>query len=133
MSVGRIIPLPFEFPRVRGCVVMGVAVVLASWFWFWFCDCCCWSKADVEFEFDDDGENFPPAPTPAPLPVVEADGERNLARNLALFTINASYSLPTRRRNSRISTRQITPIHEPANIPREVMCHDSARKPVAFC
>ena len=51
-----------------------------------------------------------------------------MERNLALFTINASYSRPTRRKNSRISTRQITPIHEPANIPREVMCHDLARK-----
>lgn len=107
---------------------MGVAVVLASWLWFRFCDCCCWSKADVEFEFDDEGEDLPLAPTP--LPVVE--GERNLARNRALFTINASYSRPTRRRNSRISTRQITPIHEPANIPREVMCHDLVRKPVVF-
>lgn len=128
MSVGRIIPLPFS---VCGCgwVVMGVAAVFVSWFWFW--DCCCWSKADVEFEFDDEGEDFPPAPTPFPAPVV-GEGERNFARNLALFTINASYSRPTRRRNSRMSTRQITPIHEPANIPREVMCHDLARKPVAF-
>src|SRR5690349_4795544 len=44
-------------------------------------------------------------------------------------TMKRSYSLPARRRNSRRMTRRITPIHEPANMPLEVMRHELEMKP----
>lgn len=40
----------------------------------------------------------------------------------------ASYSEPTRRRNSRQTTRSATPMHEAANMALFVMCHDEERK-----
>ena len=40
-----------------------------------------------------------------------------------------SYSRWRRRRNSRLITRKITPMHEPANIPLEVICHELEMKP----
>lgn len=43
--------------------------------------------------------------------------------------MKASYSRPTRRRNSRQITRRMTPMQEPANMPLEVMCHCLERKP----
>ena len=67
------------------------------------------------------------------IAVEEADGgdsmDRYCLRCRARRMINASYSLPKRRRNSRHNTRQITPMQDPANMPREVMCHDLEMKP----
>ena len=40
-----------------------------------------------------------------------------------------SYSLPARRRNSRVMTRRMTPMQDPANMPLLVMCHELDRKP----
>lgn len=39
-----------------------------------------------------------------------------------------SYSLPNRRKNSRVMTSSTTPIHDAAKAPADVTCHDSARK-----
>lgn len=44
-------------------------------------------------------------------------------------TMYRSYSLPTRRRNSRDTTRRMTPMHDPANMPLEVICHEDEMKP----
>lgn len=41
-----------------------------------------------------------------------------------------SNSRPRRRRNSRDITRRITPIHEPANIPLDVIRHVDEMKPI---
>ena len=42
--------------------------------------------------------------------------------------IRRSYSRCRRRKNSRRSTRPMTPMHEPTNMPLEVMCHVVDRK-----
>lgn len=57
------------------------------------------------------------------------DRDRYWCRSLARRMMNASYSRPMRRRNSRISTRQMTPMQEPANSLVEVMCQVEERKP----
>lgn len=51
--------------------------------------------------------------------------------DLCCLNKRRSYSLPSRRRNSRRMTRRTTPIQDPANIPLEVMCHDLAMKQVS--
>lgn len=43
--------------------------------------------------------------------------------------MKASYSRPTRRRNSRQRTSEMTPMQEPPNMPWEVMCHPLEMKP----
>lgn len=59
-------------------------------------------------------------------------GVRYWARICARWTIKASYSRAMRRKNSRAMTRQMTPMQEPANMPRDLMCQLLARKPVPF-
>lgn len=59
----------------------------------------------------------------------EIDPDRYILLRRARRRIKASYSLPTRRRNSRHKTRQMVPMQDPANMPCEVMCQELERKP----
>lgn len=59
-------------------------------------------------------------------------GVRYRARICARWTIKASYSRAMRRKNSRAMTRQMTPMQEPANMPRDLMCQLLERKPISF-
>lgn len=66
------------------------------------------------------------APFSEVLPVVDAGGEALLTCSRTRYR---SYSLLARRRNSRTMTRRMTTMHEPANMPWEVMCQVLERKP----
>lgn len=78
-----------------------------------------------------------PLPLPSPLTMPLSDdgdgtcsgGVRHWAFIWARWTMKASYSRATRRRNSRMMTRQMTPMQEPANMPRDRMCQLLATKP----
>lgn len=51
---------------------------------------------------------------------------------LCSMTMKRSYSFAARRRNSRRTTRRMTPIHEPANMALDLTCHEDEMKHVSI-
>lgn len=62
-------------------------------------------------------------------PLAVTKGVRVACSRLYPCERKRSYSFAKRRKNSRSITSRMTPMQEPANIPRDVICHDLARKP----
>jgi hypothetical protein len=70
-------------------------------------------------------------PFPLSAPGTEAVGCSVVAELCAkcLRKMSASYSFDKRRRASSATTRAMTPMQVPANMPLEVTCHDFDMKP----